>query len=63
MLKNKADCAFSILERDTDITVPQYISQTFTILSRKTQRDKLETAARIYTSSDKNKSEILFGYK
>jgi predicted ATP-dependent endonuclease of OLD family len=26
MLNNKADCAFSILESDTDITVPQYIS-------------------------------------
>jgi len=26
MLKNKADCAFSILESNTDIAVPQYIS-------------------------------------
>lgn len=26
MLSNKADCAFSILESDIDITVPQYIS-------------------------------------
>jgi len=26
MLKNKADCAFSILENNIDITVPQYIS-------------------------------------
>ena len=26
MLKNKADCAFTILESNTNLTVPQYIS-------------------------------------